>query len=207
VLAGNDQEGRDLFTKRLAEPNITVREKALAFDAAVVAFADPDRPDRAPIAEEYMKQLDALPKSEALQQASHSHMVLGNMYRLQEKNAEQVKHQYEAVAIAKNGTQQERLGLRDDMISNYGDLVEQYVGQPDAKEKIQAAADLLTKPVNPDVFSVKDAFEKAVKRGWMLGRVAPAVQANHWFNREAPPNGTLELKGSVPHLVQFTMFG
>jgi hypothetical protein len=208
VLGGNDQQGRDLFAKRLAEPNISVREKALALEAAVVSFADHDRADRGPIAEEYMKQLDALPKAEVLEQSSHAHMVLGNMYRLLEKTPEQVKHQYDAIAIAKNGTQQERYNLLlQGMISNFGDLVEQYVGLPDAKEKIQAAADLLTKPVNPDVFMVKDGFEKAVKRAWMLGRVAPAIQANHWFNRDAPPNGTLDPKGSVPHLVQFTMFG
>jgi hypothetical protein len=154
-----------------------------------------------------MKALDALPKSDALQQSAHAHIILGNMYRLQGKTEEQIKHQYDAIVIAKPGTQQERYNIWDVMVSNYGDLAEAYVMMPDGKAKIDAAADLLTKPVNPDVPLVKEAFDKAVKRGYMLGRNAPAIQANHWFNREAPPNGTLDVKGSVPHLVEFTQFG
>jgi len=209
VLANNDQGGRDLFSKRLAEPGITVREKALAYAAAVQSFADHNKAERIPVAEDYLKALDALPTEEAGEHAALSHMRLANTYRLiGGKMKEQVDHSEKAIVILQPRLQIERAGVWVDMVSTFGDLAEAYVSGPDSKAKIDAAADKLLNPVHKDVPFIRQAFELAVKRAHMLGREAPNVYANHWFNvKEAPANGTLVLKGSIPHLVEFTKFG
>jgi len=210
VLAGNDQAGRDLFAKRLAEPGITAREKALANFAAVQSFADATKPARIAIAEEYLKALDAMPAADAGEQAAYGHMTLANVYRLLGKYPEQITHGMQGLKTAQGATKQERMGmvLSGELISAFGDLAETYVTMTDGKAKIDAAADIMLKPTNTtDDPMIKDGLERAYKRAGMLGRVAPAIVANHWFNREAPPNGTMDPKGTVPHVVEFTMFG
>jgi len=195
---------------RLAEPGLSNRDKGLAYAAAVTAFADHDKPERIPTAEKYMALLDQLPRDVSGQEQATAHMVLGNAYRLIDKAQQQIQHDKTALVIANKLTQQERSQLLNQLITTYNDLAEAYAGTPNPKPSIDSIADLLSKPVNPDIGWIKDGFDKAVKRGYMLGKTAPNIYANHWFNmpnNEPPPNGTLVLKGSVPHVVEFTQFG
>jgi tetratricopeptide (TPR) repeat protein len=208
ALGLDDTKAVEIFEKRLAEPNISVRDKGLAYEAAVRAFADHDRPERIATAEKYMKLLDQLPRDVSGQEAAAAHMVLGNTYRLIGKGAEEIQNDKTALVIANKLTQQERAQLLDDMITTYNDLAEAYVGTPNAKAEIDSIAELATKPVNPDVYMVKEGMDKAMKRGYLLGKSAPNIFSNHWFNIQTPPaNGIMELKGNVPHVVEFTQFG
>lgn len=206
----NDAKAIEIFEKRLAEPGLSARDKGLAYAAAVTAFADQDRPERIPTAEKYMGLLDGLPRDVSGQEMATAHMVLGNAYRLIDKGQQEIQHDKTALVIANKLTQQERSQLLNQLITTYNDIAEAYAGMPDPKPHIDSVADLLQKPVNPDMGWIKEGFEKAVKRGYLLGKTAPNIYSNHWFNmanNEAPPNGTMLLKGNIPHVVEFTQFG
>jgi tetratricopeptide (TPR) repeat protein len=209
AIGHDDAKAVEIFEKRLAEPNISVRDKGLAYAAAVQSFADHDLPDRIQTAEKYMKLLDGLPMDVSGQEAALAHSILGNTYRLIGKGAEEIAHDKKALVIAQKLTQQERAQLLDELISTYGDLAEAYVGMPNAKAEIDSIADIAMHPTaqGGDVFYVKEGLDKAVKRGYLLGKTAPNLTSNHWFNVQAPPNGIMELKGNVPHIVEFTQFG
>lgn len=206
VINHKDDVGRELFAKRLAEPGITVREKGLALAAAVTSFSDADYPARIEFAEKYMQDLDAL-GPEVAKEASGAHATLANTFRLVKNEAKQVQHGETAINIAQKLTVQERYQLLDDLINTYGDLSEAYVQHPDSKAKLDAMSKVLTNPTVVDNPMVKMGLQRAVERGYMLGKTAPDLFANHWFNREAPPNNTLSVKGNVPHVVEFTAFG
>jgi hypothetical protein len=214
ALALHDEKARSIFEKRLAEPGISVRDKGLTYAAAVQAFADHNRPARIATAETYMKSLDALPQNVSGQEAAQSHMILGNTYRLVNKPADEIMNDKKGLEIAQKLTQQERAQLLIPyLIDTYGDLAEAYVAEPNSKPRIDSIAVLVQKPVNPDVPDVKMGLDAAVKRGYLLGKPAPDIFSNHWFNIDGldasvkPTSGTMALKGNVPHLVEFTQFG
>jgi hypothetical protein len=158
-------------------------------------------------AEKYMKTLASLPRAEAAQEIIAGHAIMANTYRLLEQPENQIRHGFAMVSVAQAATPFDRAANLDDMISTYGDLAEAYVILPDGKAKIDTIAKLFANPVAPDNIDVKEGVDKAVQRGYMLGKTAPDVMANHWFNMDAPPNNTMVLKGNVPHLVEFTQFG
>lgn len=213
-----DAKAEEIFAKRLGESDLSVRDKGLALAEAVRAFTDADHPERIPTAEKYMKQLDQLPRDVSGQEAAASHMTLGNAYRLIGKGADEISNDKMALVIANKLTQQERSQLMGQLITTYNDIAEAYIGTANPKPSIDSVADLLMKPVSfkdgspqPDVPWIKEGFDKAVKRGYLLGKTAPNIFSNHWYNIDKlatkPANGVMELKGNIPHVVEFTQFG
>jgi len=208
VLSGQDDKGKELFAKRFADPNLKGREKSLAYLAGVKAFSDHNKPARIATAEEYMKALDALPAADAAEEIIGAHAIMANTYRLLEKYDDQIRHGMASLTVAQKATQFDRAANLDPLISTYGDLAETYVARPDGKARIDEIAKIFSTPVAPDPADVKEGVDKAVQRGYMLGKPAPDIVANHWFNMDQPPaNNTMIVKGNVPHVLEFTQFG
>jgi hypothetical protein len=208
ALARHDDQAQAIFTKRLAEPGITIREKGQALNAAVKAFNTPDYPDRVPTAEKYLAQLNALPMAEAGKDIVDAHLDLANTFRLLGQQDKQVALSVKGLTLAKQLVSLDRGALQQDIISTYADMAEVYSTMPDAKAKLDAMAAIVNSPAMPDPPMLKQGLTKAISRGYQLGKVAPGVYANNWFNRDAPPNGTLTFANSpIPNVVQFTRFG
>jgi len=208
ALARHDDQAQAIFAKRLAEPGITIREKGQALNAAVKAFNTPDYPDRVPTAEKYLTQLVTLNFDEAGKDIVDAHLDLANTMRLLGKQDRQVDLSIKGLTLAKKLVSLDRGALAGDIITTYADMAEVYSTMPDAKAKLDAMASIVNSPAMPDPPMLKQGLTKAIMRGYQLGKVAPGVYANNWFNRDAPANGTLTFTNSpIPNVVQFTRFG
>jgi hypothetical protein len=208
ALAHKDAEAEAIFARRLAESGISVREKGQALNAAVRAFNTPDFPERIKLAEKYLAQLTALPIAEAGREIVDAHLKISNSYRLLGRTAEQIAVGLKGLTLAKQLASLDRGSLSGDMISSYNDLAEAYTNLPDSKSKLDEMAKIVRSPAMPDPPYMKHGFEKAIERGYMLGKTAPDVYANHWFNVPMPAEGKLKFAGQkTPWVVEFTQFG
>jgi len=82
VTANQDGVAQQQIAARLAIPGLSVPDRAYTLQHAVQVFADADVPSRLPIAEQYLKQLDALGTEAAYWQFTARYPLLYAYYRL-----------------------------------------------------------------------------------------------------------------------------
>jgi len=198
VAAGNDAVAREQFANRLATPGLSVDDRAFTLLTAVQAFGmSAANTARMRVAYEYVAQLDALPQSPSVAAIQfRAHQILAIVY-YNAGNAAQSSAELRKAFADVPATP--FLGRNDriaDPFWRYADIVS---GMPDGRAQIDSMANYLLAQLqappallatNPGYQGVAmymtNRFKKLLVLTNHLGRQAPPIAAQFWFNTPRP---------------------
>jgi len=196
VSAHQEDVAKRQITERLATPGLSFTDKAYTLQMAAGAFASSDYPERLPIAEGYVKQLDAMGTKAAYWQFSARRPLIYAYYRLG-RSADVARTGLAAFALV-NVMPYER---REDMFSpgiwmDYAAVVDALSGQPGGRATIKAMnKKLMEATVAPAPLVAADSFFAWNSEWWRnhmqgeidlaerVGEAATPMVSNYWVNR------------------------
>jgi hypothetical protein len=197
VSARQDEAAQRQIAARLATPGLSLADRAHTLQLAVSSFASVDYPERLPLAERYLKQLDALGSDVALQRMNARKPLIDVYYQLGRGDD-----------VARLGMQLFALldrvpfEWREDAVYypgigyQYAALIDALSGKPQGRDTIRALNRwLLANAVAPREYVARDSFFLYIAeqyRGEMrvkvemserVGEQGTPLVANYWANR------------------------
>jgi len=198
-IAHRDSVARQMIAARLATPALSLQARAYTLYTGIGQFGSADYPDRLPIAEEYLRQLDALGADAAYWQVEARKALIVPYYRLG-RSSDVIRVGTQAFARVR----QLPFELRAQVVYTpgiafqYASVVDALGGQPDGRSGIRMMnAELAAAAVPPAAYVARDSafvyvgqdnLELLRSQTAMAERVgAPAtpIVANYWINRGA----------------------
>jgi hypothetical protein len=196
VAAGDEAYAQAQIAARLATPGLSFGDRAFVLRTGVNAFADAQVPERLPIAERYLAQLDALGDSAATWQFE-AHKTLLEIYYILGRSADVVRHgtrtcqRVSAMPFAHRA-----MFYAFDEV--YGPTVEALAAQPNARTKIEEVSRLIraTALPSPQLVAFDSAYydlgrgyrstaERWIAGNAKLGTSAAPLVGHYWLNQPA----------------------
>jgi hypothetical protein len=197
VGARQDRDAEQQIATRLATPRLSVTDRAYTYLTAVLVFGDADIPARLSTAERYLKSLDSLGESAALQRfLAHRH--LAGIYYLLGRAQDVTRHGLQAIPLvgAIEFPDRREMYWKPQF---YTELVDAISGQPDAQARIGAmnAALKAATQVSAEMIALDSNFywtgrdyrsmlDQMIVVGMRIGTRADDVQSNAWVNVAGP---------------------
>jgi thiol-disulfide isomerase/thioredoxin len=196
VMARQDALAQRQIAKRLATPGLSLADQIYTLVTAVNAFADEDLPERLPIAERYLAQLDAL-GVKAISGRVSARMAFINAYYRLGQSTDVARMGLEMYAHTADVPYHERLGLYGQGPAFiYGAVVDALGGQPDGRTKIKVLNEQLLAATKapPELIAFDSSFfwKEREARDWAdrwaraadrVGLPGTPILANYWINR------------------------
>jgi thiol-disulfide isomerase/thioredoxin len=199
--AHNDALAQEEITTRLKAPGLSINDKAYTLKNAVAAFAHEETPERLPIAERYLAQLDALGPAAAYQQFVARDRLVYVYYRLG-RSTDVARVGLQALELVPRMRYDLREVLYGPLASAflYGAAVDAVSGQPNGHTTLRALNTKLRAAAEPpaeyrvesDSFFIRQAkfgwipeIERKISIAERVGAQAPPLIANYWVNRGA----------------------
>jgi len=231
VATGHDEAAKQQFAARLATPGLSIEDKAYTLVLAVRVFGkEADSAARMRTALEYLATLDALPRRVAFEQFV-AHQALADAYFSAGHGPEVIKQLSKAFILVPDIPFENRhwqLGEPGSIGQSFISLADVLSGRPDGRARIDSVGEWL-KPYTLPTAALLAADTKdslAYKNGRMnsmgfagvlqmvsrIGRPAPDVIANHWWNTTVPttphagPPGT-KAKSFADGVIRVTEYG
>jgi hypothetical protein len=211
VVAGQETLARQQFAARLATSHLSVAERAYTLLIATTAFGQSARDtSRMRIALEYLAQLDALP-DEALVTKFHGHGRIGRAYYMIGDGDAVIRHLTEAIALIPRIPFEQRLWSQSNGAGEYFPVLADVLsGRPGGRAQLDTLSAVLRKAMraSPDLIA-KDSvylwktlanvelFEGVLRMTEHVGRRAPAITANYWWNTSAPSTPSPVARGAT----------
>jgi hypothetical protein len=203
VKVGQDGLAKQQFAARLTTFGLSTADRAYTYLQAIAAFsAHADNQERMRTALAYVPQLDALSNDVALEKF-HARIILANAYFSVGDGTSVLKQLNEALPrFARLPFDERNWGVMHATFVLLGNVLS---GQPNGRAKIDSIAKWLAGYVeappelaakNPSYYTYRSNtnrgfFDNAVNLVGYLGRQAPDIEAQYWFNTDAPatPSG------------------
>jgi len=196
VTAHHEAIAQQQIAARLATPGLSFADRAFTLQMAVLAFASADYPARLPIAEDYVKQLDALGVNAAYWQFNGRRPLIYAYYRLG-RSADVARIGLAAFALVSVMPYEQRGDVfAPGTWMDYAAVVDAVSGQPGGRETIKAMnTALIAATVAPASLVAIDssfAWHSEWWRHFMQGEIdlaaqvgerAPPMVSNYWVNR------------------------
>jgi thiol-disulfide isomerase/thioredoxin len=198
VIANRDSLANQQIAARLAEPGMTLYDKAFTLQMAVSAFANADFPDRFPVAEKYLRQLDALGNDAALWRLRARTPLVRGYYRLGRSESlarvgEELFRLTEFVPCPWRSVStydDERIKLL------YSMVITAFSGRPDGRAKIRALNEYLSAHAVPPAEAIAhdsnavwtgrghlDVLKYSLLVSERVGMPGAPIAASYWLNR------------------------
>jgi len=196
VSAHQEAVAQQQIAARLATPGLSFADKAFTLQMAVFAFASSDYPARLPIAEDYVRQLDALGPTAAYWQFNGRRPLIYAYYRLG-RSADVARIGLATFALVNVMS----YDLRREMYApgtwmDYAAVVDAVSGQSDGRKTIRAMNKaLMDATVAPaSLVAVDSSFawnsewwrqfmQEEINLAERVGEAAPPMVSNYWVNR------------------------
>jgi hypothetical protein len=220
VGARQDAYAKAQIATRLATPALPVSDKAHALRTAVEAFGNFYTPERLPVAEAYLKDLDALGDSAATWRFEARKTLLWTYYLLG-RSADVVRLGTQAIQIAgiiPFANRNMLYGQVEEQV--YSPTVEALTGQPNARAQIDRLNVVLRAGAIPDpaliafdsVYARLGEMAQGAAEYWIasnakLGTQAAPLVAHHWLNRPSHDSTTLSLNDGKIRLIEVANTG
>jgi hypothetical protein len=213
-LAGDEDNARRAFDRRLAEPHTSTADSATTFLAAVTAFNDTTNPTHLAVAEEYVKRLDALPRSASLWKCkahamlTMTHYALGNV-------PETGAHGMAMINAMRDIAYRSREQVWYSIPGIYQALADMYRGQPDGDVKLAVVAQRLRASALPpaELVALDSTYDRIWKEGYLslINMIlesaarsfppAPPMPAMAWMNTADTGAHPLTFNDGAVHVV------
>jgi thiol-disulfide isomerase/thioredoxin len=199
AAARSDTAAQRLIAARLATPALSGASRAYTLFAAVSLFATPESPERLPVAERYMQQLDALGPKAAYWQFGARKALIAAYYRLG-RSSDVIRVGTQAFALVPHIPFELRSGTmyNAETAFEYAAVVDALGGQANARTHIRALnAALMAAAVPPAVYVTRDSFftyigernvtfmREQAAMAERVGEQGTPLVANYWINRGA----------------------
>jgi len=220
VAAGREPYAQQQIAARLATPGLSIGDRAFAIRTGVLAFSDFYAPARLPIAEQYMRTLDAMGDSAAAWRYE-AHASLIWTYYLLGRSADVIRHGDAAIALLERIPYQNRnlfFGQVEEHV--YSPTVEALTGQPDGRAHIaRLNAQIRAAVTVPSALLTEDKdyqyVEGMYKQGASafitgnekLGTAAAPLIAHHWINRGSSDSATVSMNDGKIRVLEFAHTG
>lgn len=215
VAAGQEERAKAQIAERLATPGLSFTDRAYTYLVAVQAFTSLYHQERLPVAQDYLKQLDALGDSAALWQF-RARSALANTYYLMGRPAEVARYGVDAMNRVGRMPFQDRRAMFPFGDQLYLSTVEALTAMPDAQKQIgalHAALEGATVPppalvaMDPEFTQTGQHFRRVLKDfmalGVRLGTRGDPIVSNFWLNRPTRDSATIPLNTGKIHLLEF----
>jgi hypothetical protein len=220
VAAGQEAYAKSQIAVRLATPHLPFSDKAFTLLTAVDAFSDVYAPDRIPVAEAYLTQLDALGDSAATWQFEARRGLLWTFY-LMGRSADVARHGMRAIELLTAMPFTDRRLLFEHVEERvYSPTVEALTGQPSARqaiEQLNAMVRAAARPtptllaVDADYAYLGSAYQRSAEEmiggNAKLGSAAAPLIAHRWLNRTSGDSATMSLNDGKIRLVEVAHTG
>jgi hypothetical protein len=199
VSAHQDAVAQQQIATRLATPGLSVADRGYTLQWAVSAFASVDYPNRIPVAERYLTQLDALGPDAAFWQLQARLPLIEVYYRLG-RGTDVIRLGLHAFSLVDRVP----FELRGAAVYNpgiafsYAAVVDALSGQPDGRAKIRAMNEQLEAGTTaPAAYVARDSFFSYIAERYhgeihaqvvmseRVGQQGTPLVANYWVNRGA----------------------
>jgi len=220
IVANQVQYAQRQFAERLATPGLSAAAKAYTLVAALQAFADPAFPERLPIAEHYLAQLNALGDTVAIYRWL-GEQALVQAYYLLGRSDDVVRHGVHAIEQLPTIPYQDRLiavypnGIHD----LYIPTVDALTGQPGGQAKIDRLNTILRQEVKaPSAIVALDSeyldHQRAsenelsiyLRGSALLGTKGAPIVSNYWLNRPTRDSATVPVDDGRIHVLLFASY-
>jgi len=218
VAAGREDYAKAQIAARLATPGLSLGDRAFTLLTAVQAFGRWEYPARLPVAEGYLKALDALGDAASPWQFE-ARAALANAYYFLGRSADVIRHGVQAMSLVGRMEFRDRwslFGVRKDL---YVMTVEALTGLPDGRQQIdQLNARLKPLAVTPPELIALDssfywfgvqyqaAVQLFVTMSERLGAVGAPIVANYWINRPTRDSALIPVNDGRIHVVEVATY-
>jgi thiol-disulfide isomerase/thioredoxin len=197
VVAKQDARGQQQFAARLAAPGLSTRDRAYTLAWAVRLFADADQPERLPVAEQYLAQLDALGPAAAYERATARKALIGAYY-LMGRRRDVARVGVEWFALASHIPFPQRASAIYDPGNyyEYAVVIDALSSESGGRARIQALnAQLHMAAAAPPEYVAHDPYFRGegernqsylrpnIAMSERIGEQATSLSANYWVNR------------------------
>jgi len=219
VMAKHDAFAEQQIAARLATSGLSFADRAFTLQMAVVAFTSADFPERLPIAERYLAQLDAMGNEAALWQFDARQPIVYAYYRLGRSQdvtriGTRALQVVSAIPFHVRGSRISTMGF------NYGAIIDALSGQPNGRatirtlnEQLLAAAIPSPELVAHDSLFVwegqqnKRDMQHMVDVAERVGEPGGPIVANYWINRGATRDSqTVRVTDGKIHVIEIGGF-
>ena len=190
---------REALAKGLADASLETTAKANLLVLAVrITLRQPKAAERNALAEQYVRDLDALDDS-VLEQKLTAHGALNGYYRGDDIDEGIIRHSTWMIEAGKRLTPAQRRQFANSIVNAYVNLAEAVAGHGENDRALELLKHASSEW--PESSYGSSSINEVIARYSLVGRAAPAITAPVWLNRAA--SSPLELTGKVT-LVQFT---
>jgi hypothetical protein len=216
VSAAQEAYAHAQIAARLATPGLRMQDRAHTLRIAVRIFADKDYPERLPIAERYLRQLDAMGDTAAAWRIGARGSLVAAYY-----------HLGRSADVVRLGTQVLHLGRKVPYVDGntamwmYYKVVDALSGEPDAPKKIAELTALLRSTYRPpprEAIALDSGFIKAgkweymsmeemIQRAAKLGTPMAPLLSNYWVNRPTTDSAVIPVNDGKIRLIEVFSYG
>jgi hypothetical protein len=215
VMAEHEDYAHAQIKARLATPGISLADKGYALRSAVYAFANVYTPERLPIAERYVEQLEHLGNQTCeWQYDAHAWMLW--TYYLLGRSTEVVRHGTKALeCLAHIPFSNRGIFYRQITEQVYSPTVEALAGQPNGRSRIARLNALLDAAAIPSAAVVAADSDYAymgttyqvkakqiIQANEKLGTPATPLVAHHWLNRSSADTGAFAVNNGKIRIIE-----
>jgi len=221
VRARHDSVARRAFAAHLAAPGQTLADRAYTLALAATAFASADYPERLPIAEQYVAQLDSLGPDAAYWQFSARRLLIEAYYRLG-RGADVARVGVAAFSRVPRMPYEQRDEMFEPGIALvYAAVIDALSGRPDGRATIRTMNRELLAAVTPppDLVARDSSFLwmsdtwRSVMQGNIdmserVGQEAQPLVSNYWVNRGTTRDSqTVSVRDGKIRVIEIGYFG
>jgi len=235
VVAGQDAEAKRQFATRLASPGLSLEDRAYTILLAIGAFTDkPQDTTRLSTAQGYLAQIDALPSKQVALAQFTGHVAVANAYYILGNTGVVTTQLSKAFSVvpdipfAQRTWDMAMMGSVGQAFVTFADVLS---AQPQGRATVDSVGKwLLQYTKAPQEVRARDTqdslavrlqefqtitFTNVLKLVAYLGRPAPPIVANYWFNMQTPATTVADVPGAASlslddgniHIVEFGKHG
>jgi thiol-disulfide isomerase/thioredoxin len=222
VNAHQEALAQQQIAARLTTPGLRLQDRAYTLYLAVLGFTNADVPERLPVAEKYLEQLDALGTPAAhWQKAARLSMV--NAYYLLGRSADVARVGTRAFALMSQIPYEWRGGMMYMALEAFGyaAVMEALSGQPNGRATIQSMnAQLMKDAIAPPAFLEQDStmwtyvqqcatsnMQGLAAQYGRVGQPGTPLVANYWINRTSRDSQTVAVNDGKIRVIELGSMG